>query len=200
MSRYQTFGQRQEVYVPSKRAHLRLKRSRLYKQTYTHTRTPKDSSSQHMICRNCLRVASRAQPAISTTPAARTHRFLTTSSRLSNAAAPSTPPNASSASSPAAAKSTPAGAEQQAAKKKATPLVKSSIPAGVPLKGLNFLKNAQDPVALPDDEYPEWLWTVLDRQEKKDEAGTGDLFCTLIPCLFYWFIHVQGRSSMLLGD
>jgi len=54
--------------------------------------------------------------------------------------------------------------------------VKSSIPAGVPLKGLNFLKNAQDPVALPDDEYPAWLWTVLDRKEKKDESGGGDLF------------------------
>jgi hypothetical protein len=50
----------------------------------------------------------------------------------------------------------------------------------MPLKGLNFEKNKQDPVALPDDEYPEWLWTILMRQEKTAEgAGMGDLFCTL---------------------
>jgi large subunit ribosomal protein L54 len=65
----------------------------------------------------------------------------------------------------------------EAAKKKIAPLVKSSIPAGQPLKGLNFLKDKQDPVALADDEYPSWLWTILDRQEKKAEAGAGDLFC-----------------------
>jgi large subunit ribosomal protein L54 len=54
------------------------------------------------------------------------------------------------------------------------------VPAGTPLKGLNFLKDRQDPVALPDEEYPEWLWTVLARQEKKGESGgAGDLFCTL---------------------
>lgn len=55
--------------------------------------------------------------------------------------------------------------------------MKSSIPAGQPLKGLNFLKNAQDPVALADEEYPAWLWTVLARQESKgDVGGAGDLF------------------------
>lgn len=38
------------------------------------------------------------------------------------------------------------------------------------------MKNAQDPVALADDEYPAWLWTILARQEKKDDTGMGDLF------------------------
>lgn len=38
------------------------------------------------------------------------------------------------------------------------------------------MKDRQDPVALADDEYPSWLWTILDRQEKKAEAGAGDLF------------------------
>lgn len=58
------------------------------------------------------------------------------------------------------------------------PLVRSSVPAGTPLRGLNFLKDRQDPVALADDEYPEWLWTILERQEKKGEsAAAGDLFC-----------------------
>jgi hypothetical protein len=63
-------------------------------------------------------------------------------------------------------------------KKPKAPLVKSSVPAGTPLKGLNFLKNATDPVAMEDSEYPAWLWTVLDKQEKKAEKGAaGDLFC-----------------------
>jgi len=73
----------------------------------------------------------------------------------------------------------------EAAKKKAAPLVKSSIPAGQPLKGLNFLKDRQDPVALADDEYPSWLWTILDRQEKKADAGAGDLFCTFLAITYF---------------
>ncbi|KAF2498351.1 hypothetical protein BU16DRAFT_443636, partial [Lophium mytilinum] len=53
----------------------------------------------------------------------------------------------------------------------------SSVPAGTPLKGLNFLKNAQDPVALEDSEYPSWLWDILKKEETKgDGAGEGDLF------------------------
>lgn len=155
-----------------------------------------------MICRNCLRAASRTQlPASSIR---QSQRFLTTSSALHNATPISattatqtaprqgsstsshTPPTATSTSAaqPFSEPLTPAASpdlKAQAAKvaeKKAAPLVKSSIPAGQPLKGLNFLKNAQDPVALPDDEYPSWLWTILDRQEKKAETGAGDLFCT----------------------
>jgi large subunit ribosomal protein L54 len=53
------------------------------------------------------------------------------------------------------------------------------VPAGTPLKGLNFEKNKQDPVAMADDEYPSWLWTILARQEDKGEVGAmGDLFCS----------------------
>lgn len=58
--------------------------------------------------------------------------------------------------------------------------MRSSVAAGTPLKGLNFLKDRQDPVALPDEEYPEWLWSILERQEKKGEsAAAGDLFCKI---------------------
>ncbi|KAH7408365.1 mitochondrial ribosomal protein L37-domain-containing protein [Phaeosphaeria sp. MPI-PUGE-AT-0046c] len=150
-----------------------------------------------MICRSCLRAASKASPSITS------QRFLTTSSRLANATPISTnvatqtsprqgdstsshnPPAATSTSAaqPFSEKLTPAasgswkGQATEAAKKKVVPLVKSSIPAGTPLKGLNFEKNKQDPVALSDDEYPEWLWTILSRQEKSSEgAGMGDLF------------------------
>ncbi|EAT88394.1 hypothetical protein HBH56_166900 [Parastagonospora nodorum] len=137
-----------------------------------------------MICRNCLRAASKARP--------QQTRFLTTSSRLNATpisaaqSAPARQGSPSSSHNPPAATSTSAAQPfsepltpkaTAPEKKKSTPLVKSSIPAGTPLKGLNFEKNKQDPVALPDDEYPEWLWGILARQEKSAEGvGMGDLF------------------------
>ena len=50
------------------------------------------------------------------------------------------------------------------------------------LKGLNFLKSAQDPVALEDEAYPEWLWSALERQGEgeKGESVEGDLFGKLV--------------------
>jgi large subunit ribosomal protein L54 len=30
------------------------------------------------------------------------------------------------------------------------------------LKGLGFLQNKPQPVALPDEEYPAWLWKLLE--------------------------------------
>jgi large subunit ribosomal protein L54 len=103
------------------------------------------------------------------------------------------PPAATSTSAaqPFSEKLTPApssnlkGQATDAAKKKVVPLVKSSIAAGTPLKGLNFEKNKTDPVALPDEEYPEWLWTILSRQEKSsDGVGMGDLFCAYNPYIY----------------
>jgi large subunit ribosomal protein L54 len=29
------------------------------------------------------------------------------------------------------------------------------------MTGLSTLKDQPDPVALPDDQYPDWLWTLL---------------------------------------
>jgi large subunit ribosomal protein L54 len=82
----------------------------------------------------------------------------------------------------------------EAAKKKVAPLVKSSIPAGQPLKGLNFLKDRQDPVAKADDEYPAWLWTILDRQEKKAEKGAGDLFCEFLAISYILHVLPCGKD------
>ncbi|KAI3329826.1 mitochondrial ribosomal protein L37-domain-containing protein [Ustulina deusta] len=50
----------------------------------------------------------------------------------------------------------------------------SSCPKGTVLTGLNYYKNQTDPVALADDEYPEWLWTCLDVQKKADEGEADD--------------------------
>jgi len=47
------------------------------------------------------------------------------------------------------------------------------------LKGLNYLKNRDDPVALKEEEYPEWLWRCLDKKvisEGEGEVAGGDEF------------------------
>ncbi|PKI84291.1 hypothetical protein MVES1_001735 [Malassezia vespertilionis] len=38
----------------------------------------------------------------------------------------------------------------------------SAAPAGTVFKGLSIYKNQPDPVALPDSEYPPWLWELLE--------------------------------------
>lgn len=48
-----------------------------------------------------------------------------------------------------------------------TPLAKksvpvSTIPAGSPIKGLAYLKGETDPIAKPDEDYPSWLWNLLE--------------------------------------
>lgn len=153
-----------------------------------------------MICRRCLRLRSlpsfplhpRSTRPLSTTPSLSAtpisvNTATQTAPRQGSPTSSHNPPAATSTSAaqPFSEKDTPAAPSSlkkdaaAAAEKKVTPLVRSSVPAGTPLKGLNFLKDRQDPVALADEEYPEWLWTVLDRQEKGAEAaGQGDLFCT----------------------
>jgi hypothetical protein len=55
--------------------------------------------------------------------------------------------------------------------------------AGTPLKGLGFVKNKPEPLALEDDAYPEWLWRVLDKKAGGEDAvgGEGDMFCKFFP-------------------
>ncbi|KAK6596580.1 ribosomal protein subunit l37 [Botrytis cinerea] len=55
---------------------------------------------------------------------------------------------------------------------------KEGIPAGTILQGLNFLKGRDDPVALKEEEYPEWLWHCLDEKKAADGGATagGDEF------------------------
>ncbi|KAL7747954.1 hypothetical protein RI367_006702 [Sorochytrium milnesiophthora] len=43
----------------------------------------------------------------------------------------------------------------------------SIIAAGDIIKGVNCLKTGQDPVALADNEYPAWLWTITERRQTK---------------------------------
>jgi hypothetical protein len=75
---------------------------------------------------------------------------------------PGGPPSATSTS--AAQPSTPFTPSAPAGRKrlKPSPIPASSVPAGTPLRGLNYLKNHSEPLALEDSEYPAWLWKCLD--------------------------------------
>lgn len=51
----------------------------------------------------------------------------------------------------------------------------SSCPAGTVLKGVNYLKGQPEVLALPDEEYPEWLWTILEPKVYEDDGPGGKL-------------------------
>lgn len=82
----------------------------------------------------------------------------------------------------AAAAAAPAGDAATATKdgEEAAASGRSSCIPGTVLTGLNYFKGKADPVALPDNEYPEWLWSCIDVQKKAvsdDDPDAGDLFC-----------------------
>lgn len=114
-----------------------------------------------MICRNCIQRATALgrRSLIRQIPITRT--FSTTlAPRLAAAAAAAAPADAPSEEPPA----------------------RSSCIPGTVLNGLNYFKGKTDPVALPDNEYPEWLWSCLDVQKKAggaDDAESGHMFCKL---------------------
>lgn len=40
------------------------------------------------------------------------------------------------------------------------------------MTGLSVMKDQPDPVALPDDQYPDWLWTLLPDTTKSASKET----------------------------
>jgi large subunit ribosomal protein L54 len=46
--------------------------------------------------------------------------------------------------------------------------VRSAAEAGSPLKGLNYLKDQPPILARPDEDYPDWLWRLLDADRHND--------------------------------
>ncbi|KAJ3860623.1 mitochondrial ribosomal protein L37-domain-containing protein [Lentinula novae-zelandiae] len=62
---------------------------------------------------------------------------------------------------------------QNAAPNAQTPTPKSSCPADTVLTGLNYLKNQPPVLALPDEEYPPWLWAILKPKELEDDGPGG---------------------------
>ncbi|KAI9481455.1 MAG: mitochondrial ribosomal protein L37-domain-containing protein [Benjaminiella poitrasii] len=47
----------------------------------------------------------------------------------------------------------------------------SSVPKGTVLKGIQYLKDKPDPIALDDSEYPAWLWDLLDEKKQKQKTS-----------------------------
>ncbi|KAI5857816.1 mitochondrial ribosomal protein L37-domain-containing protein [Tricharina praecox] len=98
----------------------------------------------------CIRCVSRTSP----------RRFLIGASRLySDDASPLTTPLTPGPVKPAA---------------DAT-IIRSSTLAGTKLNNINYFKNKQDPVALEDSEYPEWLWAALDDSNKSTSNAAEDV-------------------------
>ncbi|KAL7815311.1 mitochondrial ribosomal protein L37 domain-containing protein [Trichoderma aethiopicum] len=114
-----------------------------------------------MFCARCFRGAAVARRQL---PISR-HAFSSSSLRFYSAAEPQL--------------STPATDAGDASKPASTTTSSRSIcPEGTVLTGLNYIKGGQDPVALKDEEYPEWLWSCLDVMKKADAAddNLGDEF------------------------
>lgn len=48
------------------------------------------------------------------------------------------------------------------------------------MRGLGYFKGKEPPVAKENEEYPDWLWGLLDEKAEgakgKDEGGEGDLY------------------------
>ena len=72
----------------------------------------------------------------------------------------------------------------------------SSVPAGQVLKGINIYTNKKDPIALPDNEYPSWLWEIS-TGAKKDSAS---LFKTKESKLSASYIRYQGKCVLNLNS
>lgn len=47
----------------------------------------------------------------------------------------------------------------------------SILKAGTVMKGLSVVKDQPDPIALPDDQYPAWLWGLTDAATAKAAEG-----------------------------
>ncbi|GAB7357270.1 hypothetical protein MBLNU459_g8242t1 [Dothideomycetes sp. NU459] len=156
-----------------------------------------------MICNRCVRAALRQRGDVariaerasrvpfraisSTSPAAATVSPNSATSSAPRQGPPASSHNPSAATSTGAAQPfstpltpSPANSDLPLPSAKPAPAaVKSSVAAGTVLKGLNFIKGKQDPVALEDSEYPSWLWGILSEGEAKTAAGgadEGDLF------------------------
>ncbi|KAI6246969.1 hypothetical protein HI914_05126 [Erysiphe necator] len=54
----------------------------------------------------------------------------------------------------------------------------SISPAGTVLRGLNYVKGRDDPISLKEEEYPIWLWGLLDKNNTIDSNSNeeSDLF------------------------
>ena len=148
-------------------------------------------STYTMICQSCLRRVKISSRLSSTQLSSFTGR------RLVGTGQPSTPaprgvPSGSHEGPPAAISSSAAQPFSSQMNDITHPVIllqkeaerpRSSVPGGAVLKGLGFFKNKDPPLAMEDHEYPDWLWSLLQKPRKeKSKTGDGeaDLYCKVI--------------------
>ncbi|KAL2037152.1 hypothetical protein N7G274_010148 [Stereocaulon virgatum] len=130
-----------------------------------------------MICQRCTRFLShRIFPPPSL-------RGLSTSTVLAH---PNEPPpvKSTSAAQPFSTpftpspSETPGGPPDERSKVSGGASRRSSVAAGTPLQGLGYIKGQELPLAKEDEDYPEWLWGLLDSGKKGDDTviAVGDAY------------------------
>ncbi|KAL2757551.1 hypothetical protein ACRALDRAFT_2039956 [Sodiomyces alcalophilus JCM 7366] len=135
-----------------------------------------------MICRTCFRRATALSVRTYPPSSALLPRAFSVSSPTripSQATTQASPASATAAPSSTPTLSTPVDAPTSGNGPAHSGRPPSSCPAGTVLTGLNYFKGQTDPVALPDEEYPEWLWDCLEFKTAASEeadANAGDEF------------------------
>lgn len=126
-----------------------------------------------MICQRCLLQVRASYPASSRGASANSARakasILFTPRRRPSPTTSKNPPTAQSFSN-----SPPSPDPSPSATNPSEPTTVSSVPAGTPLKGLGYLKGIDPPLAKEDNEYPKWLWGLLDEGKMAGKKGGGD--------------------------
>lgn len=160
-----------------------------------------------MICTRCLQRRVADALLYTPLPLPRPHPLFSASRYLSSSSprrVTETPPTVATPppfSTPFTPTSAPSPDSVAAAADTPQKPPRSKTPAGIPLKGLGYLKNHDAPRAWADDQYPPWLWGLLDADGKGDggkkEAGGGgsggegegggDMFCELFLVFFLYF-------------
>ncbi len=134
-----------------------------------------------MICSSCRRtLASRFRTLAVSPPISSTSlRYASTVPATPNAGPVAAPPsisidqatNTQSSNASDVSQSTHSSSASSTKGGKAAAKPKSSVPGGKELKGLGYTKLKPKVLALEDDEYPRWLWTLL---EEKRPGATGE--------------------------
>jgi len=169
-------------------AGLFLTRRTLETRPSPRSRNPPHSTQRRppiMICNSCRRAI------ISTVRVSRNTRSVATAPATSNAA-PVHPPSIALPGSPARLSSSRPGISQplstpdanaegrlKTQSPRSVKLPKSSVPGGTELRGIAYLKGKPTVLAKEDDEYPSWLWGLL--EEGKMGETKVDLSGMILP-------------------
>lgn len=127
-----------------------------------------------MLCTTCRRSLQARLPLFRNHLPLSPRRFVATAPSNPNAAPidPPPPSSSSNAAAPIIRKPAVSGASKPRVKEKA----RSSVAGGEVLKGLGYTKAKPQILAMEDEEYPAWLWGVLDESASVSGEGVAGMF------------------------